>query len=240
MSLLVPAGSRRILGSARGRTGMVEEIIEEAVELVARVAALDIGKASLVACVRVPHETRAGARRQGVPRIRHDNRFTAGVAGLAGGPGGGLVRDGGHLDVLEAAVLPAGRRDRVLGGECPRCEECARPPEDRPAGCGLAGQAGRAGDAAPVVRPAGLAAGTAGSVPVPAHPDPRAHPGETARGETAGRHPDQAVGGDQRHFRGVGAGHAGGADRRAARTHTCWPGWPAGPCARRSASCRRR
>jgi len=43
---------------------MVEEIIEEAVELVARVAALDIGKASLVACVRVPHETRAGARRQ--------------------------------------------------------------------------------------------------------------------------------------------------------------------------------
>ena len=219
---------------------MVEEIIGEAVELVARVAALDIGKASLVACVRVPHETRAGARRQGVPRIRHDNRFTAGVAGLAGGPGGELVGDGGHLDVLEAAVLPAGRRDRVLGGECPRCEECARPPEDRPAGCGLAGQAGRAGDAAPVVRPAGLAAGTAGSVPVPAHPDPRAHPGETARGETAGRHPDHAAGGDQRHFRGVGAGHAGGADRRAARTHTCWPGWPAGPCARRSASCRRR
>ena len=45
---------------------MVEEIIGEAVELVARVAALDIGKASLVACVRVPHETRAGARRQEV------------------------------------------------------------------------------------------------------------------------------------------------------------------------------
>ena len=42
------------------------EIIEEAAELVARVAALDIGKASLVACVRVPHETRPGARRQEV------------------------------------------------------------------------------------------------------------------------------------------------------------------------------
>ncbi len=43
----------------------MEEIIEEAAELVARVAALDIGKASLVACVRVPHETRpeAGGRR---------------------------------------------------------------------------------------------------------------------------------------------------------------------------------
>ena len=44
----------------------MEEITEEAVELVARVAALDIGKASLVACVRVPHEARPGARRQEV------------------------------------------------------------------------------------------------------------------------------------------------------------------------------
>ena len=45
---------------------MVEEVTEEAVELVARVAALDVGKASVVACVRVPHETRPGARRQEV------------------------------------------------------------------------------------------------------------------------------------------------------------------------------
>jgi len=44
----------------------MEEITEEAAELVARVAALDIGKASLVACVRVPHETKPGARRQEV------------------------------------------------------------------------------------------------------------------------------------------------------------------------------
>jgi len=42
----------------------VEEITEEAAELVARVAALDIGKAELVACVRVPHEARPGRRRQ--------------------------------------------------------------------------------------------------------------------------------------------------------------------------------
>ena len=42
----------------------MEEITEEAAELVARVAALDIGKASLVACVRVPHESKPGARRQ--------------------------------------------------------------------------------------------------------------------------------------------------------------------------------
>ncbi len=44
----------------------MEEITEEPAELVERVAALDIGKASLVCCVRVPHESRPGARRQEV------------------------------------------------------------------------------------------------------------------------------------------------------------------------------
>ena len=85
----------------------MEEITEEVAELVARVAALDIGKASLVACVRVPHETIPGRRRQEVRTYRHDDPVAAGAAGLADVPGGELVRDGGHLDVLEAAVLPA-------------------------------------------------------------------------------------------------------------------------------------
>ena len=44
----------------------MEEITEEAAELVARVAALDIGKGSLTACVRVPHEDKPGRRRQEV------------------------------------------------------------------------------------------------------------------------------------------------------------------------------
>jgi transposase len=39
---------------------------EEEAELVARVAALDIGKATLTACVRVPHESKPGRRRQEV------------------------------------------------------------------------------------------------------------------------------------------------------------------------------
>ena len=43
----------------------VEEITEDA-EIVQRVAALDIGKASLTACVRVPHEDKPGRRRQEV------------------------------------------------------------------------------------------------------------------------------------------------------------------------------
>ncbi len=44
----------------------MEEVTEEPAELVKRVAALDIGKASLVCCVRVPHETKPGARLQEV------------------------------------------------------------------------------------------------------------------------------------------------------------------------------
>ena len=44
----------------------MEEITEEAAELVERVAGLDIGKASLVCCVQVPHDTRPGRRRRQV------------------------------------------------------------------------------------------------------------------------------------------------------------------------------
>src|SRR5689334_20735812 len=44
----------------------MDEITEEPGALVERVAALDIGKASLTACIRVPHEDKPGARRQEV------------------------------------------------------------------------------------------------------------------------------------------------------------------------------
>jgi transposase len=44
----------------------VEEISEEPVDVAARVCAIDIGKAGLVACVRVPHATRADRRVQEV------------------------------------------------------------------------------------------------------------------------------------------------------------------------------
>jgi transposase len=45
---------------------VMEEVTDEPAELVQRVAALDIGKATLTACVRVPHESKPGARRQEV------------------------------------------------------------------------------------------------------------------------------------------------------------------------------
>jgi hypothetical protein len=50
----------------RAKGILAVEITEETAELVARVAALDIGKAELVCCARVPHETVSGRRRQEV------------------------------------------------------------------------------------------------------------------------------------------------------------------------------
>jgi transposase len=44
----------------------MDEITEEPAALVERIAALDIGKATLTVCVRVPHEDKPGARRQEV------------------------------------------------------------------------------------------------------------------------------------------------------------------------------
>jgi transposase len=61
----------------------MEEVTEEPVELVERVAALDIGKATLVACVRVPHDAKPGRRRQEVRTFATTTRSLLGVGGLA-------------------------------------------------------------------------------------------------------------------------------------------------------------
>ena len=61
----------------------MEEITEEPAELVARVAALDIGKATLTACVRVPHDRQAGGAPAGGAHVRHADPGAAGAAGLA-------------------------------------------------------------------------------------------------------------------------------------------------------------
>ena len=52
----------------------MEDITEETPELVTRVAALDIGKAALTACVRVPHEDKPGRRRQEVCTVATTTR----------------------------------------------------------------------------------------------------------------------------------------------------------------------
>lgn len=58
----------------------MEQTTEEPVELVARVCAIDIGKAGLVACVRVPHETSPGRR---VQEVREYSTLTPALLELA-------------------------------------------------------------------------------------------------------------------------------------------------------------
>src|SRR6266545_448697 len=57
---MAPAGGPFRNSVNTGGTIVVEEVSEEPAELVERVAALDIGKAMLVACVRVPHDAKPG------------------------------------------------------------------------------------------------------------------------------------------------------------------------------------
>ena len=65
----------------------MEEVIEEPAELVERVAALDIGKAMLVACVGVPHDTKPGRRRQEIRTFATTTRSLLGLADWLDGLG---------------------------------------------------------------------------------------------------------------------------------------------------------
>src|SRR6516164_1644857 len=73
----------------------MEEITGQEAELVARVAALDVGTASLTACVRVPHESKPGARR---PEVRTDATTTRSLLELRDW----LVAQGVSRCVMEA------------------------------------------------------------------------------------------------------------------------------------------
>ena len=175
----------------------MEEIIEEAAELVARVAALDIGKAELVCCVRVPQEGKPGRRRQEVRTFTTTTRSLLQLQDW-------LVCQGVTLCVMEATssywkppfyLLEDAIECWVVNARDVK-NVPGRPKTDRLDAVWLAKLAER-GMLRPFVRAAAVAAGAAGSMPLPAHPDPGADPGEAAGGEAAGRRPDQAVERDQ-------------------------------------------
>jgi transposase len=66
LSLAVPAGSRLLCLVDCEEVGKVLEETQDREEIIERVAALDIGKAELTCCVRVPREGRPGRRLQEV------------------------------------------------------------------------------------------------------------------------------------------------------------------------------
>jgi transposase len=137
----------------------VEEVTEEPAELVEQVAALDIGKATLVACVRVPHETKPGRRRQEVRSFATTTKSLLELADWLYGLGVTRV-------VMESTSTYWKPPFYLLEEQCECWLVNARDVKHVP------GQAGRAGHAAAKLRAAAVAARAAGPHPLSAHPHP--------------------------------------------------------------------
>jgi transposase len=174
------------------------------------VAGLDIGKASLVCCVRVPHESRPGRRRQ---QVRTFATTTGQLLELRDW----LAAEGVTRCVMEATsaywkppvyLLEDAIAECWLAGARDVKHLPGRPKTDKLDAVWLARLAERG-----MIRPL--------FVPPVWQRELRdlcryrrtltqERTREKQRGgEAAGRYPDQAVGGDQRHLRGVGPGDAG-------------------------------
>ena len=183
------------------------EVAQDDQEIIARVAALDIGKAEVVCCVRVPG---SGPRARRMQEVRTYTTMTRSLLAMADWLAGlGVTRV-----VMEATgdywrppfyLLENTFRDVAgerQGRQAPARDDpkrigwtlcgCARSPNGR-----CCGRQFRAAAGVP---------GAAGSDPVPGGPDHRPDGGEAAGGEAAGGRADQGVGRGQRHLRGVRAG----------------------------------
>jgi hypothetical protein len=117
------------------------EVVSTDPEIVARVAAVDVGKDAGVVCVRTPDESRPGQRATRVWTV--PSRTTA-MTALADQ----LIELGIDRIVLEATsdywrpflLSAGGTRLDGMAGQCARGEERAGSAEDGQARCGVASQ----------------------------------------------------------------------------------------------------
>jgi hypothetical protein len=135
-------------------------------EIIARVAALDIGKADLVCCARVPHEGRTGRRLQEVETYSTMTRSLLGMAGHLRCLGVTRVVMEATSDYWKPALPAGGSRVRDLAGQRQGGQAPAGAPEDRP-GRRLAGQGRRAADDPAEFRAAACVPAAAGCHPLP-------------------------------------------------------------------------
>jgi hypothetical protein len=185
-------------------------------EIIERVAALDVSKAEVVCCARVPGP---GGRR--MQEVRTVSTMTAALLALGdwlAGLGVTRVVMEATSDYWRAPFYLLEDRFSDLAGQRPRRQAPARPAQDRPARRGVAVQGRRAADAAPVLRAAPGDPGPARLDPLPDGPARRPHGGEAAGGEAARGRADQALDGGQRPVRGLRAGDHGRTHRRRARS----------------------
>ena len=182
--------------------------------IIERIAALDVSKAEVVCCARVP-----GPGRQRMQEVRTVSTMTTALLGL----GDWLTSLGVTRVVMEATsdywrapfYLLEDRFETWLVNAHDVKHLPGRPKTDRLDAVWLAKVAERQMLPAKL-RPAAGDPQAAGPDPLPRRPGSGADRGEAAGGEAAGGRPDQAVHGGHRHHGGLRAGHAGGADRRAA------------------------
>src|SRR5208337_4462822 len=188
-------GDRLVVVSCVGRVFVMDEV-DDADLVVERVAALDLGKAGLEACVRVPHPQRPGRRMQ---ELRGYATTTAQLLAMAG-----WLRHW-HVQrvVMESTSTYWKGVYYLLEAEGFDCWLVnAREVKNVP---------GRAG-AAPRDPP------TARSHPLPARPGARPHPRAAAGGKAARGCPDQDLGGAVEPARRHRSGDHGRPNRRGARS----------------------
>jgi hypothetical protein len=204
----------------------VEEITDEPFYR-DRVCGIDIGKAQLLATIRVPPDEGRSRRMQETRTFGTTRRDVLALTDWLRSWQVPAVVMEATGDYWKPVFLPAGGRGAgVRAGPCPSGQEPARPAQaghvrlpvasaELRAGCGpvlLCGHSRVPGDPAAHPLPPGAAGG--------------ADPGEAARGKAPGVRGDQAVRCAVRHPWGVRAGHHGSSDHRGAGS----PGaGPAGP-----------
>jgi hypothetical protein len=214
----------------------VLEEMQETEEIIQRVAALDVGKAELTCCVRVPGQGGSDRRLQEVRTYQTMTRWLLVLAER-------LAELGVTRVVMEATsdywkgvyyLLEAHGFEVWLVNARDVKHLPGRPKTDTLDAVWLCKLAERQ-----MLRPS--------FVPPPAIRQLRdvaryradlvaVRTAEKQRVEKLpGGRPDQALGGGQRHLRGVGAGHAGRAGGRRARPQDPQPGWPVPGCAPNSA-----
>ena len=128
--------------------------VEEHEEIVGRVAAIDVAKASGMVCTRVPHATKAGQRSTTVWQVPSTTNQILELAEQLAGQGIQRVVVESTSDYWRAWWYLLEARGLVVWLVNARdARASAGSAQDRQAGCGVAGQAERAGQAAALVPP---------------------------------------------------------------------------------------
>ncbi len=211
----------------KAEEGRVEEVTDEPLYR-DRVCGIDIGKAGLVATIRVPSD-RDPARRMQETRSfgTTKNEVLALADWLRSWQVPAVVMEATGARLLERPVLPAGgRRVRLRASRRQAGQEPARPAQAGPGRFPLAGGVLRARRRHLLLRGHPGVPDHPAAHPVPAGPDRGAHPGEAARGEAAGISRDQDLQRPDRPARRHRPGHHGSPDRRGAQPQGAGPARP--------------